>query len=136
MPTANKDARESTASSLVNDILNDLQRLVEQQFQLTRREIEQEFRLRAQASMIFMLGLGGLLLGGLQFSVAIAHLLHWASSPVATDSAGLPLWACHAIVATFLSVAAAVATIVGRASFRSVSATPNPITEIEKDHAS
>ena len=42
---------EQSTVSLLTDILGDLQRLVEQQFLLTRREIEQELRERMSGNI-------------------------------------------------------------------------------------
>src|SRR5580704_12187161 len=93
--TVSGDRPDQTAASLLSGILGDLQHLVEQQFQLTRREIEDEIRQRAIAAAIFALGVTVLLVGAIVFCFGLAHLLHWATSPRGTDPAGLPLWVCH-----------------------------------------
>ncbi len=89
---------EQTAASLVSGILDDLQHLVEQQFQLTRREIDEEIRQRAAAGAVFAVGMGVLFLDAIVFSLTLAHLLHRVASPPSTDPAWLPLWACYAVL--------------------------------------
>ena len=93
--TVPKDRPDQTAASLLSGILSDLQHLVEQQFQLTRREIEDEIRQRAIAAAVFALGVTILFLGAIVFCVGLVHLLHWAALPGGTDPAWLPLWACY-----------------------------------------
>ena len=44
MPVEVQDHSETSATSLVSGIIDDVQNLVKQQFQLTRREIEQDLR--------------------------------------------------------------------------------------------
>ena len=56
MSTDVKDPPDQTAASLVSGILGDLQHLVEQQFRLTRREIEDEIRQRTTAAAVLVLG--------------------------------------------------------------------------------
>ena len=125
---------EQTAASLVSGILGDLQRLVEQQFQLTRREIEEELRQRVAAAAVFGLGVGILFLDAIVLCLTAAHLLHWVASPPGTDPAWLPLWACHTVVALVLTVSGGILAQVGRARFRSVTPFQNPVTEILQEH--
>lgn len=126
---------EQTAASLVGGILGDLQRLVEQQFELTRQEIEEEVRLRVAAAAIFSVGVGLFALGAVEFCLALAHLLHWATSAAGTDTAWLPLWGCHAVVAVVFVVLGGILAQVGRAKFMSVQSFHNPITEILQEHS-
>ena len=119
-----------TAASLVSGILGDLQQLVEQQFQLTRREIEDELRQRATAGGIFFLGLGVSFLSMILLCLTLVHLLHWLTSPPGTDVAWLPLWGCHAVLAAVFAIIGGILTLVGRARFQSVTPFLNPVTEI------
>lgn len=135
MSTEVEHPPEQTAASLVSGILGDLQHLVEQQFQLTRREVEEELRQRATAAAIFGLGVGVLFLDAIVICLAVAHLLHWMASPAGTDEAWLPLWACYATVSAVLDVIGAVLVLVGRARFSSVEPFQSPVTEILQEHA-
>jgi len=125
---------EQTAASLVSGILGDLQSLVEQQFRLTRREIEVELRQRAVAAAVFGLGMGVFFLDALVLCLTLTHLLHWMTSPPGTDPATLPLWACYAVVAAVLAVVGGILALVGRARFQSLDPYQNPVTEILQEH--
>ena len=114
-----EDPPERTAASLVSGILGDLHHLVQQQFELTRREIEVELRQYAAAGAILGLGAAMLLVSGIAVSLALSHLLHWTMSPAGTDSASFPLWACHGVVAAGFAVVGAIMVSTGRARFRS-----------------
>ena len=125
---------EQTAASLVSGILGDLQQLVEQQFQLTRREIEDELSRRAMAAAVFAAGLGVLFLDAIEICLTFAHGLHWGTSPPGTDPAWLPLWVCHGVPAVVLFVIGGILVQVGRARFRSIEPSQNPVTEILQEH--
>ena len=125
---------EQTAASLVSGILGDLQHLVEQQFQLTRREVEEELRQRAAAAAVFGLGTAVLFLDAIALCLTLAHLLHWVASPPGTDPAWLPLWACYAVVAAVLAVSGGMMVLIGRAKFSSIEPFQNPVTEILQEH--
>jgi len=133
--TVSKDRPDQTAASLLSGILGDLQHLVEQQFQLTRREIEDEIRQRAIAAAVFAFGVTILLVGAIVFCFGLAHLLHWATSPGGTDPAWLPLWACHAVVAAVLAVIGGFVAHVGRVKFRSTVPFHNPLNELLQERA-
>ena len=124
---------EPSTLALVSGILVDLEHLVEQQLQLTRREIEEELRQSSVAAALLGLGFGVLFLAANTICLSGAHLLHWATSPSGTDPAQLPLWACHAIVALLLVVAGGILTQVARSRFRSVPQCRNPLTEIMEE---
>ena len=121
---------EQTAASLVSGILGDLHQLVDQQFQLTRREIEVELGQRAEAAAVFGLGVGFLFLAAISLCLSLSHLLHWVASPIGTDPAWFPLWACHAVVAAVLAVIGGIVAGLGRAKFKSIDSFHNPVTEI------
>ena len=129
-----KDRPEQTAASLRSDILADLQRLVEQQFQWTRREVADEIRKRAIAAAVFALGATILFLGAIVFCFGLVDLLHWATLPGGTNSAGLPLWECCALVAAVLAVIGGFVAHVGRLKFRSTAPFYSPISELMQEH--
>lgn len=124
------EAPVQSTGSLVTGILGDLQRLVEQQFELTRREIEEEVRQRVAAATMFAAGLGSVFIGAVGLCLAVAHLLHWAASPPGADPAAIPLWACHALVAVVVAIVGAILMQTGRKWFTSIESFHNPITEI------
>ena len=134
MSTDVEDPPEQTTASLVSDILGDLQHLIEQQFQLARREIEVGLRQRAAAAAVFGLGVVILFLAAIAVCLALSHLLHWVASPPGTDPASLPLWACHAVVAAVLAVSGVIFACVGRAKFRSIDPLPSSATDNLQEH--
>jgi uncharacterized membrane protein YqjE len=78
-------------SSLVSDILTDVQQLVAQQARLVRLEIREDLR-KARTGAIFLgAGLGVTLVGGLLFCLMLPYLLNWATKDQ------IPLWACFGI---------------------------------------
>ncbi len=120
---------EQTTASLVSGIFSDLKHLVEQQFELTRQEIESGLRHRAKAAAVFGLGVGILVLAAAALCLTLSHLLHWVASPPGADPAWLPLWACHAVVAAMLAVSGVIVASIGRAKFKSV----EPLTSSDTD---
>lgn len=135
MSTAPYDSPEPSTTSLVTGILGDLQHLVAQQLELTRREIEDELQQRTTATAVIGMGLGFLFLAAVELCMATAYLMHWMSTSQGGDQASLPLWACHGIVAAGLSMIGIVVSQIGRARFRSIDRFSNPATEIFQEHA-
>jgi len=134
MATAYQNPTEQTATSLVTGIIDDIQDLVKQQFQLARREVEQDFRKATQGAVYFALSAGILFISAIVFCFALAHLLHWATSPVDADPARLPLWACHGIVALVLLGIGGMIAYVGRMKFKTIDPLHNPATEALKEN--
>jgi len=100
--------------------VSDIQDLVKQQLQLTRREIEDDFRKAREAASVLALGLGIAFLGAIPFCLMLVHLLHWLTSPTPMDPARLPLWACHGVVALVLFVIGGGLAVGGRQKFNAV----------------
>ena len=130
-----EDPPEQTTSSLVSGIFGDLKHLVEQQFQLTRREIEEGLRQRAVAAAVIGLGVGILFLAAVALCLSLSLLLHWSASPPGTDPAWLPLWACHAIVAAVLAVSGVTVACVGRRKYKSIDPPQSFATDILQEHS-
>lgn len=133
MTTAYQNPSEQTATSLVTGIIDDLQELVKQQFQLARREVEQDVRKATQGALYFAISAGILFIGAIVSCFALAHLLHWATSPVDADLARFPLWACYGIVGIALLAIGGVLAYVGRMKFKTIDPVHNPATEALKD---
>jgi len=93
----NPQPSEPSTGSLVAGIVNDIQDLVKQQVQLTRKELEQEFNHGKEAVVFLVLGRFLSLAGVVGLCLMLAHLLHWLAAPAGTDPSGLPLWAGFAI---------------------------------------
>jgi hypothetical protein len=117
-----------TAASLVSGILGDLRNLVEQQFQLTRMQIEAELRQRFVAVSIFSAGVVVLFVSTIFICFSLSHLLHWIASPAGTDPATYPLWMCHAAVAAGLGLTGGILAWTGVSKFGSVAPFQNPVS--------
>jgi hypothetical protein len=98
------DQPQQSAAMLVTGILGDLQSLVHQQLRLSMREVELEIRRRMRAGVITALGGCLMIVAAVEFSIAVAHGLHWSASPEGTDPAWFPLWACHAVMSVAFAV--------------------------------
>jgi len=134
MATEVQNHSEPSLTSLVSGIVSDMQDLVKQQLQLTRREIEEDLRKSQEAASIFALGAGVLFLGAIPLCLMLVHLLHWLTSPPQTDSAALPLWACHGIVGVVLLVIGGCLAIVAGRTWKSVRPLQNPAAEALKEN--
>lgn len=95
---------QSSMTSLMGGILNDVRQLVAQQMQLLRLEIQDDLR-KARTGAIFLgAGLGVTMVGGLLFCLMLPYLLNWLTGDK------LPLWACFGIFGVvFLLVGAGAA---------------------------
>lgn len=120
MPADIDDLPRPSASELLGGIVCDLQRLVDQQLHLTWLEIEEDSHLLKAAFGKMALGAAVASLGALVGCLTLVHFLHWWTSPVNSDPAALPLWACHALVALLLAVLGCILWQVGRFQLRSV----------------
>lgn len=127
--------REPTAASLVSGNLGDLQHLVEQQFRLTRQEIEDELRQRAAAAAIFVVGIGIGLVDAIVLCLSLAHLSHRAKSPQFTHLARLPFWDCYAVLAAMLTFVGGNLSQLGRNRFHSITPSLNPASEMPQERA-
>jgi len=134
MATELQNPNEQSATSLVGGIIDDMQDLVKQQVQLTRKEINEELHKASEAAQFFALGGAILFLGLVIVALTLLYLLHWGSSPPETDPAKIPLWACHALVGGPLSLLGAFLAWMGREKLRSISPLHNQATEALKEN--
>lgn len=134
MATDFQDPVEQSATSLVGGILDDIQELVKQQVQLTRKEVTEEVHKAADAVVFFALGAATLFFGALILGLALVHLLHWAASPAGSDPARLPLWACYALVGVPLALAGGGFTWLGRNRLTSINPLRNSATDALKEN--
>jgi hypothetical protein len=136
MATEVQNRSEPSLASLVGGIVNDMQDLVKQQLQLTRREIEDDLRKSKEAASVFVVGLGVGFLGAFFLCLMAVHLIHWLTlKPDAPgDPSFFPLWACHLVVAFALLVLAGILLAVGQHKLNSVSPINNPATEALKEN--
>jgi len=134
MATEVQNRSEPSLSSLVGGIVSDVQDLVKQQLQLTRREIEDDLRKTKESALLLVVGMGVLFLGAFPLCLMLVHLLHWLTEPPGSDPASLPLWACHAVVGVVLVVIGGCLCAMGRQKLKSIDPLHNPATQALKEN--
>jgi hypothetical protein len=124
MATDLHPAPGSGVTTLMSDIIGDLQNLVAQQLRLFRTEVSQDFRKTRKALTVLAVGLAVTTVGAIFLCLAAAHLLHWAAN-VPGEPERLPLWGCHGLVGLVLAGLGAGLTVVGRQKFDTFNPLPN-----------
>jgi len=85
-----------SVASLVGGIIDDAQRLVQQELRLARRELQIEWDKAKIAVLTILIGLAVCTLGGVFLGSMLVYLLH--------ELAGLPLSGAYGIVGALLAV--------------------------------
>jgi len=126
----------NSVATLVGGIVSDVQDLIKQQLQLTRKEIEADFRKTREAASVLAVGAGLLFLGGFAFCLMVAHLIHFLATPagVTPDSATIPLWGCHAIVAAVFLIGGGGLAFAGKKKFDSFNPLPDESAQVLKEN--
>lgn len=134
MATDLQNPTDQSATSLVGGIIDDMQDLVKQQVQLTRKEINEEIHKASEAAQLYAIGGAVLFFGFFFVGFSLVYLMHWASAPAEMDPGKIPLWACHAILGAPLAVIGGVLTWLGRQKLKSINPLHNPATEALKEN--
>lgn len=130
MMTETTPAAEQPTSSLIAGIIEDMQRLLKQQFLLTRREVISDVQKAKEAVGLYAAAGGAMLLAGVSLCAALALLLHWATTPPANaDPASLPMWACFGIVGLVLGAGGIAAYFAADAKWRTINPLEGPAVE-------
>jgi len=125
-----------SVATLVSGIVTDVQDLIKQQLQLTRKEIEADFRKTREAASLLVIGIGVAFFGGFALCLMLAHLIHFLTIPqgVVRDVAAIPLWGCYGIVAAlFLGVGGGIA-FAGKKKFDSFNPLPDESAQVLKEN--
>jgi len=125
---------EQSATSLVGGIIDDVQDLVKQQVQLTKKEINEELHKASEAAQLYAVGGAVLALGIIFIGLTLVNLIHWASAPAGSDPGRIPLWACHVLVGGPLTLIGGALTWMGREKLSSINPLHNPATEALKEN--
>jgi|SRR4051812_2596732 len=138
MATEVQNTSDTSVATLVSGIVTDVQDLIKQQLQLTRKEIEADFRKTREAASVLMIGIGILFFGFFALCLMLAHLIHHLTLPagqVSTyDPAGIPLWGCYGIVAAlFLAVGGGLA-FAGKKKFDSFNPLPDESAKVLQEN--
>jgi heme A synthase len=118
----------------MSGIVSDVQRLIQQQVQLTRAEIKMDFGRLKEAAALLVPGVGVFTVSLISFALMLAHLLHTLTSPAGTDPASFPLWACFGVVGVLLAIAGGALVFAGKKKFDSVNPMTGPTAQaLEED---
>jgi len=98
--------RESSMTGLVAGIIDDIQRLTEQQLKLFRREVQDDVAKVLEAAILLGVGAAASMVAGILVAFGIAH---W----MAVAFPNLPLWGCYSIVGGVLALLGGTLLIVG-----------------------
>jgi hypothetical protein len=104
---------EQSLNSLVGGIVSDIQTLLKQQLQLTRKEIQSDLIKARKAATMGAIGLTLAGMGVFVLSLALALLLYWVVSPANSDPARIPLWGCFGIVSLAFIVSGGIVSFFG-----------------------
>lgn len=115
------DRPEQTVAVQVSEIVSDLQRLLEQEILLMRREVEHDLRCRAAAASWLVIGVWILAIDVMMLGICVVYLVHWLGAPAGSDPSQLPLWACYAIVTAVMAAIGAGLAQVGWSRLKSCS---------------
>jgi hypothetical protein len=121
-------------TTLVKEIVNDVEDLVKHQIHFARAEIREELHKSKEAAALFAGGVAIGFLGLFFLGMTLVHLLHWLTAPPGTDLAGLPLWGCHAIIAVVFLIIGAGLGLLGRKMFASVHPVPEQTAQTIKEN--
>jgi hypothetical protein len=126
----------NSVASLVSGIVTDVQDLIKQQLQLTRKEIEADFRKTREAASVLALGVGIFFFGGFAFCLMLAHLIHFLAIPAGyvRDTATIPLWGCYGIVAAVFLVVGGCIAFAGKKKFDSFNPLPDESAQVLKEN--
>jgi hypothetical protein len=81
---------ESQLGELANGIIQDVEKLVSQHFDLLRSEVKQEVNQAKNAAISVGAGAGCVAVGGILGTLMAVHLLH--------STTRIPLWGCYGLV--------------------------------------
>lgn len=89
-----KQASEASPGELMSAIVSDAEKLLQQQFDLLRSELREEFQKARDAAVPLGVGVGLLAVGSVLSTQMLVHFLHRHTR--------LPLWACYGLVGAAL----------------------------------
>lgn len=91
-------ANDPSLSTLVGGIIDDAQKLIEQQFTLLKQDVHKDIQDAKDAGRMLGAGVGLLSAAAVLLLFALVYLLYWLAEP------HLPLWGCFAIVGAVLAL--------------------------------
>ncbi len=125
-----------TMTELVKGIVSDVGDLVRQEVRFARKEIGSDLRKTRTAAIYLVVGSLAALVGAIVMSLALGHLLHWATLPKGVETAGLPLWAAHGIVSLVLLGVGSMVAWAGCKKFESFNPMPDKTIQTIQENVS
>jgi len=117
----------NSTTSVVSDIVSDLQQLLSQQLSMFQAEIRSDIAKVQQAAYPVACGLATLLVGAMTLSFGLAFFLNWMWP-------GLPLWGAFAIVGALVTAIGAGLYSVGKTQLDTVNPLPEKSAQALKEN--
>jgi hypothetical protein len=121
-------AHDPSLSGLVGGIIEDAEKLIEQQFELLKLDVRKDIQRAKDATVLLGAGVGVLAAAGLLLLFMLVHLLFWLAGPQ------LPLWACFAIVGGVLAIIGGVVLYLGKQKLDTLNIVPEESTKGLKEN--
>jgi len=121
-------------TSLVKGIVNDVGDLIKQEFRFASTELKTDLRRTGEAARFLAIGIGVAFFGLGTLTLMLVHLLHWLTQPAGYESAGLPMWACFAIVGFLLLGIGGGLAYVGKKKFDAFNPLPDETAQNIKEN--
>jgi len=121
-------ANDPSFSGLVGGILDDTQKLIEQQFSLFKLDVQKDVQRAKDTGMMLGAGVGLLAAAGLLLLFMLVHLLEWLARP------NLEWWACFGIVGGAVALAGGVALYYGKQKLETLNVVPEQTAQGLKEN--
>jgi len=134
MITEPRSTAEPSTTSLLSGIISDFGDLIKQEIRFAQAEFKSDLSKTREAATSLGIGVGVASLSGLLLAWMLVHLLHWATSPVESDPARLPLWACFGIVGAVFGVVGGGLIMASLKKFHSFNPLPDKTAQTLKEN--
>jgi uncharacterized membrane protein YqjE len=131
-----KTADQTSTVSLVQGIVGDIVELIKHEVRYARAEFQSDLAKMKTAAALLLTGAAAGFVGLVLIALMAVHGLHYATLPAHPDvaTAGLPLWACYAIVGAIFLVLGGILGWVGADRLSRVNPLPDQtLQNVQKD---
>jgi len=118
---------DSSATTVMGNILRDAQELIQQQLKMFRAEVKEDMEETRQAIYPMACGVFTMLLGTIMLSLMLVHLINWAIP-------SMPLWGAYAAVGLVLTAIGAGMYYAGLKRWETVNPLPEKTAEAVKEN--
>jgi hypothetical protein len=122
----------ASMTALLRGIISDVGDLIRQEIRFARTEMKSDVRKVTRAGSVLALGAGTVAVGVVFAALMLVYLIHHLSG--APDSASIPLWGCHGIVAAVFLVVGAGLSFVGYNALQKLNPLPNQTAQSVKEN--